>query len=67
MYFYERAAHSVRLLFGGKGPRRSGKEAAVEAAVEGTPTMATATPVPDKEQPIKPGPTKSGELGHKAA
>ncbi len=58
MFFYERMAHSARSLFAGKRPQ-SAKEVAAESAAEGTPTSVTATPVPDVEQPIKPGAIKT--------
>jgi hypothetical protein len=54
MYFLERVHHRARSLFAGSRPQ-SASRAAVASATEKTPTSATDTPVPLKDQPLPQG------------
>ena len=52
MYFLERVYHRAQALF---GRSQSASRAAVADATEKTPTAATDTPVPVKDQPLPQG------------
>lgn len=54
MYFLERVYHRAQGLFSSSGSQ-SASRAAVAAATEMTPTAATDTPVPVKDQPLPQG------------
>jgi hypothetical protein len=54
MYFLERVYHRAQGLFSSSGSH-SASRAAVADATEKTPTSATDTPVPVKDQPLPQG------------